>query len=105
MDNQDTKMLIISALSNNINDLINIITIDKATYNLFSQKFIWDIIFVKNDLPLSDIIYDDLTQWLVLFKKELKLKIYANRLMDILEHPKLEDFKQMDVIKELDIHN
>jgi DNA-binding Xre family transcriptional regulator len=103
MNNQDTKILIISELSNN--DLINAISIDKSTYRLFSQKLCWDIIFKKHNLPLSTIIYDDTSQWLVLFKKEIKLKIYTNRLMDILEHPKIEDFEAMDGIHGLYIHN
>ena len=91
MDNQDIKILIISELSNNINDLINVITIDKSTYNIFSQKCNWGIIFVKNDIPLSNIIYDDTSKWLIAFKKEMKLKVHTNRLMDILENPKVED--------------
>jgi hypothetical protein len=105
MDNQDTKILIISELSHNIDDLINIITVDKSTYNLFSRNSVWSIIFLKHDLPLFDINYDDPSEWLVLFKKELKLKIYTNRLMDILEHTKHEDFKQMDGIHGLYIDN
>ena len=88
----DILILIISELSNNINDLINVITINKSTYNLFSQKFCWDLIFVKHNLPISNIIYDDASQWLVAFKKEMKLKIYTNRLMDILENPRVEDY-------------
>jgi len=100
MNNQDTKVLIISELSNNINGLINIITIDKSTYRLFSQKSCWDIIFNKHNLPLSTIIYDDTCQWLVLFKKETKLKTYTNRLMDILEHPGVGDFRGIDEINE-----
>ena len=80
----------------NINDLISIISIDKFTYNLFSHKFCWDIIFHKNDLPLSNIIYDDTNHWLVAFKKEVKLKIYTDRLMDILEHPKIRDFDELN---------
>jgi hypothetical protein len=105
MDHPDTKILIILELSNNINDLINIISIDKSTYNEFTQKFCWDLIFVKHDLPLSNIIYDDASQWLVLFKKETKLKIYTNRLMEILEHPKIEDFDDFDDVDGIDEHN
>lgn len=90
MNDLDTKLLIISELSNNINDLINTISINKSTYNEFSQKSSWVIIFIKNELSLPNIVYDDTSQWLILFKKEIKLKIYTNRLMDILEHPKIE---------------
>lgn len=90
MNNQDTKILIISFLD--LNSLINMISVDKSTCNLLSQKICWDIIFKENNLPLCNMSYDDPSQWLVAFVKESKLKIYSNRLMDILEHPKREDF-------------
>ena len=77
--------MIISELSNDINDLINIIAINKSTYNIFSQKFCWDLIFIKHNLPLSNMIYDGTSQWLVAFKKEINLKVYTNRLMEIFE--------------------
>ena len=105
MDYQDTKFLIISELSNNINDLINAISTDKFTYNLFSQRSCWDIIFIKHNLPLSNITYDTTNQWLVDFKTEMNLKIYTDRLMDILEHPKIEDFDGIDNIDGLYVHN
>jgi hypothetical protein len=102
MIDQDIKILIIKEVSNDINNLINIITIDKSTYNLFSRKHYWDLIFTKHDLPLSNIVYDDVSQWLVVFKTEIKLKIYTDRLMNILENPKIEDF---DKVYELDYYS
>jgi hypothetical protein len=101
MDNTDIRQNILLFIDD-IEIFSRLCTVDKLFYEILSNKLFWDLKYNNNNLPISKILYDNPIQWFASYQKERQLKIYTNRLMEILEHPKFEDFRNVSEIYEDD---
>lgn len=78
-----------------VKELTNICSVDKLAQKICSNANFWEPIFEEHDLPFINKKYDNAQIWISTFEKERKLKFYTDRLMEILENPKLEDFENI----------
>jgi hypothetical protein len=92
MNEYDIRRNISLKIDKEVKELTNICSIDKLAQKICSKADFWEPIFEEHDLPFSNEKYDNVQVWISTFEKERKLKIYTDRLMEILEYPKLEDF-------------
>lgn len=101
MEIEDIRKSIALKIDKEVKELTNICSVDKLAQKICSKADFWEPIFEEHDLPFTNIKYDNVQVWISTFEKERKLKIYTDRLMEILEYPKIEDFKYMDLDDEL----
>jgi len=101
MNEPDIRRQISLKIDREVKDLTNICSIDKLAQKICSKADFWEPIFEEHELPIPNIKYDNVQVWISTFEKERKLKIYTDRLMEILEHPKVEDFQYMDLDDDL----
>ena len=97
MEDEDIRRSISLKIDKEVRELINVCSVDKLSQKICSKADFWKPIFEEHDLPFSTIRYDNAQVWISTFEKERKLKIYTDRLMEILEHPKIDDFKGIDI--------
>ena len=103
MDHEDIRRSIYLNVDRDIKNLINISSVDKLSQKICSKTDFWEPIFKEYGLQFSEIKYDNIQIWISTYEKERKSNIYTNRLMEILEHPKLEDFEDIDEDDDVDI--
>ena len=96
MEQQDIRRSISLQIDKEVRELINVCSVDKLSQRICSNADFWEPIFEEHNLPFSTIRYDNAQVWISTFEKERKLKIYTDRLMEILEHPKFDDFEDFD---------
>ena len=96
MEHEDIRKSISLKIDKEVKELTNICSVDKLAQKICSKADFWKPIFEEHDLPFPNIKSDNVQVWVSTFEKERKLKIYTDRLMEILEYPKLEDFNDMD---------
>jgi hypothetical protein len=101
MEHPDIRRQILLNIDKDIKELTNTCSVDKLAQKLCSNVDFWEPIFKEHNLPFPNIKYDNVQVWISTFEKERKLKIYTDRLMEILENPKLEDFQYIDLDDEL----
>jgi hypothetical protein len=96
MDNKDIRSQILLNIDNDIKNLLNTCSIDKLSRTICSNLSYWKPKFEEFNLPINRICNNPLA-WIAQFEKERKLKFYTDRLIEILENPKDEDFQSIDV--------
>jgi len=101
MEHQDIRRSISLKIDKEIKELTNICSVDKLAQKICSKADFWEPIFEEHDLPFINVKYDNVQVWISTFEKERKLKIYTDRLMEILENPKVEDFENLHFYEEL----
>lgn len=96
MDNPDARKSILNNIDQDLAKLFKSCAINSSTTIACSRGSYWKPIFEKYDLPFPIINYDEADEWLLEFGKQRKLKFSTDRLMNILEHPKIDDFENVD---------
>ena len=92
MNNKDIRSQILLNIDNDIKDLLNSCSIDKLSRVICSNIAYWKPKFEEFNLPMHQIHHNPLA-WIAQFEKERKLKFYTDRLMEILENPKMKTFR------------
>jgi hypothetical protein len=77
-------------------NLLNSCSIDKLSRTICSNISYWKPKFEEYNLPINK-IHNTPLAWIAQYEKERKLRFYTDRLMEILENPKTEDFQDIDV--------
>lgn len=96
MDKRDVHHKILSNINTDIKNLSTSCSTDSLSRKVCSEASHWQPIFADYGLPFPKIHYTTPADWIIEFETQRKLKFYTDRLMDILEHPKLEDFKNVE---------
>lgn len=96
MDNSDIRREILLNIDNDIKNLLNSCSIDKLSRALCSNISFWKPKFDDFNLPIKR-IHNNPLSWIAQYEKERKLRFYTDRLMQILENPKNEDFLDIDM--------
>jgi len=96
MNNSDIRSQILLNIDNDIKNLLNSCSIDKLSRTICSNLSYWKPKFEEFNLPINRICNNPLA-WIAQYEKERKLRFYTDRLMEILENPKNEDFQSIDV--------
>jgi hypothetical protein len=117
MDNSDIRQNILLFI-NDIETLSHLCSVDKLFYGILSNKVFWNLKINNDNLPnisdrfngacsikqKSNMAFTRPTSWFTYYNKEKQLQIYTDRLMEILEHPKTEDFKDVVDVDEDDFY-
>jgi hypothetical protein len=101
MENEDIRKSISLKIDKEVTELTNICSVDKLAQKICSNADFWEPIFEEHNLPFINKKYNNVQVWISTFEKEKKLKLYTDRLIEILEYPKVEDFKYMDLDDDL----
>jgi hypothetical protein len=106
MDNSDIRQNILLSVDDT-KILSKLCLVDKLFYQILSNKTFWNLKCDKNNLPdissrlnMQEVAYLLPKSWFIYYKKETRLLMCTNRVMEILEHPKIEDFNNVDYIDE-----
>jgi hypothetical protein len=91
MDNLDIRQNILLFINDN-KLLSQLCLVDKLFYKILSNKTFWNLKFERPVFDIGKISYDKPIQWIILYEREKQFIIYTDRLMEILEHPTLDDF-------------
>ena len=102
MEHHDIRRSISLQIDKEVKELINVCSVDKLSQKICSNADFWEPIFEEHNLPFSTIRYNNAQVWISTFEKERKLKMYTDRLMEILENPKLNDFKDVNLDDDFD---
>jgi len=105
MEYPDVRREILLQVDKEVKELTATCSVDKLAQKICSQDHFWKPIFEEYKLPFPNTKYDNVQVWISTFEKERKLKIYTDRLIEILEHPKLEDFNDDIINFDEDISN
>lgn len=101
MNEHDIRRQISLKIDKEVKELTNICSVDKLAQKICSNADFWEPIFEEHNLPFPNIKNGNVQVWISTFEKERKLKMYTDRLMEILENPKLEDFQYIDLDDDL----
>lgn len=101
MNEHDIRRQISLKIDKDVKELTNICSIDKLAQKICSNADFWEPIFEEHNLPFPNIKNGNVQVWISTFEKERKLKFYTDRLIEILENPKVEDFQYFDLDDDL----
>jgi hypothetical protein len=94
MNNPDIRQNILLFI-NDIKTLSQLCSVDKLFYEILSNKTFWDLKYNNDNLHKSKMEFTKPKSWFTYYYKEKQLQISTNRLMEILEYPKIEDFRNI----------
>lgn len=101
MNEHDIRRQILLKIDKEVKELTNMCSVDKLAQKICSNADYQFLIFEEHELAFPNIKNGNVQVWISTFEKERKLKNYTDRLMEILENPKLEDFQYIDLDDDL----